>query len=264
MEPDDSRSRHSSDSILFKLKSEMEINNRFPVGRAPRFVAVAALLAAVALNSCSTIDYPATGRTDRYVNPNPAGGRPHITGHRRTTNRPASRTSNDRGPMIFFDWLFGDYQIRESRRVRKQAPERPAIPPTKTDEHLLARSNANNTRLVIDIAKQRAFLLVDEQIAMESPISTARPGKHTPRGTFRVSERIRSGKISTIYGVAMPYWMRLSGSVYGVHAGYLPGYPASAGCVRMPTDAAEIVFNHTRNGTRVSIHSSWAADSGKT
>lgn len=122
---------------------------------------------------------------------------------------------------------------------------------------LLSQSTKSNTRLVIDIADQKGYLLVNGKVAVETPVSTARPGKYTPRGTFTMSQRVRSGKVSTIYGVDMPYWMRLSGSVFGVHAGHLPGYPASAGCVRLPMSAAQVIFDHTTYGTKVSIHSSW-------
>ena len=72
-----------------------------------------------------------------------------------------------------------------------------------------------------------------------------------------MSQRVRSGKVSTIYGVEMPYWMRLSGTAYGVHAGVLPGYPASAGCIRLPSSAAKVIFDNTTYGTRVNIYSSW-------
>lgn len=127
----------------------------------------------------------------------------------------------------------------------------------RVNTFMLAKSTRSNTRVVIDVADQRGYLLVDGKIAVETPVSTARPGKWTPRGSFSVSQRVRSGKISTIYGVQMPYWMRLSGSVYGVHAGYLPGYPASAGCIRLPDSAAQVIFDNTTYGTRVNVYSSW-------
>lgn len=127
----------------------------------------------------------------------------------------------------------------------------------RINQMVLAESNRSNTRVVIDVADQRGYLLVNGKIAVDTPVSTARPGKWTPRGSFSMSERVRSGKISTIYGVAMPYWMRLSGSVYGVHAGHLPGYPASAGCIRLPSSAAQVIYDNTKYGTRVNIYSSW-------
>ena len=135
---------------------------------------------------------------------------------------------------------------------------RSRVPQGRMNRALLAQANRKNTRVIIDIADQKAFLLVNGKIALRSPVSTARPGKYTPRGTFRISERVRSGKISTIYKVEMPYWMRLSGTPFGVHAGYLPGYPASAGCIRLPASMARIVYDKTGYGTRVSIYSSWS------
>ena len=155
----------------------------------------------------------------------------------------------------FFAWLLGTDS--DSPTKKEAAPTGPVIPPTKVNQGVLAQSTKGNTRVVVDVARQTAFLLVDGAVAVETPVSTARPGKYTPRGNFKVTERVRSGKISTIYGVGMPYWMRLSGSVYGVHAGYLPGYPASAGCIRLPRDAAQLIYDNTKYGTQVSIYSSW-------
>ena len=122
---------------------------------------------------------------------------------------------------------------------------------------ILSHSNSKNTRVVIDVADQRGYLLVDGKIAIDTPVSTARPGKWTPRGSFNISQKVRTGKISTIYGVEMPYWMRLSGSASGMHAGPLPGYPASAGCIRMPPSSAQMIFDNTTYGTRVNIYSNW-------
>lgn len=123
----------------------------------------------------------------------------------------------------------------------------------------LEASNRSSNRLVVDVSRQKAYLLNSSgDKLLTTPVSTARPGKYTPRGTFTMQDRVRSGKVSTIYNVAMPYWMRLGGSVYGVHAGYLPGYPASAGCVRLPYDMARLIYENTTYGTRVSILSSWS------
>jgi lipoprotein-anchoring transpeptidase ErfK/SrfK len=127
----------------------------------------------------------------------------------------------------------------------------------RVNPFVLSQSTGKNARVVIDIAAQRAYLLVNGRVAVDTPVSTARPGKYTPRGSFSMSEKVRTGKYSTIYGVEMPYWMRLSGTVFGVHAGVLPGYPASAGCVRLPASAAQVIFDNTSYGTRVNIYSSW-------
>ena len=129
-------------------------------------------------------------------------------------------------------------------------------------DDILSGSKDGETRVVVDIERPRAYLLVDDVVALETPVSTARRGKRTPRGSFLITERVRHGKHSSIYGCAMPYWMRLDESAYGLHVGKLPGYPASAGCVRLPPMAAQLIFSHTRSGTPVTIVDSWEEQPG--
>lgn len=144
-----------------------------------------------------------------------------------------------------------------SRKAAKPKDKLIVTSGAKVNPFVLSQSTGGNTRVVIDIAAQRGYLLVNGRVAVDTPVSTARPGKYTPRGSFTMSEKVRTGKYSTIYGVEMPYWMRLSGTVFGVHAGVLPGYPASAGCVRLPASAAQVIYDNTSYGTRVNIYSSW-------
>ncbi len=147
--------------------------------------------------------------------------------------------------------------VRERNQAAQEANLAPQTLTAKIDRDILARASTSSTRVVVDISKQRAYLLVGSEVAVDTPVSTARPGKYTPRGTFHISQRVPSGKVSTIYGVEMPYWMRLDNSVFGLHAGYLPGYPASAGCIRLPSNVAPTIFEATQSGTSVSIYSSW-------
>lgn len=113
-------------------------------------------------------------------------------------------------------------------------------------------------KIVVDISKQRAYLLVDGQVAIDTAVSTARTGKYTPRGEFKITERVKSGKTSTIYGCSLPYWQRLGDSPVGMHIGDLPGYPASAGCIRLPYSVAPIIFENTANGVTVQVVDSWS------
>jgi len=106
--------------------------------------------------------------------------------------------------------------------------------------------------VLVNIRNQTAWLLDDTRILLTSPVSTARRGMHTPTGEFEVSEK-DTAHISSIYHVSMPYYMRLSGMPFGMHAGYLPGYPASHGCVRMPKDKAALFFKTVHIGTPVRI-----------
>lgn len=219
--------------------------------------AAAVAVAALSLSSCALPGTVATGSAEAYP---AASGTVTAFSMRQKYGGTAPRYGAARVENTtredFFAWLFSTDSAEKKKPVQTK-PVGPVIPATKVNQGVLAKSNQANTRVVVDISRQKAFLLVNGSVAIEAPVSTARPGKRTPRGSYRVTERVRSGKISTIYGVGMPYWMRLSGSVYGVHAGYLPGYPASAGCIRLPRDAAQLIFDNTKHGTRVSIYDAW-------
>lgn len=226
-------------------------------------IAVAATIALLS-TSCSTTAATSTGTAEAdeafptAQGTSTAFSMRHKYGGASSRHVSAGREVETTTRENFFAWLFSTGAESGESKKQSTKPAGPVIPATKVNSRVLAGSSKGNTRIVIDISRQKAFLLVDGEVAIESPVSTARSGKYTPRGSFRVTERVRNGKISTIYGVHMPYWMRLSGSVYGVHAGYLPGYPASAGCVRLPSDAAQMIYDNTRHGTSVTIYSSWS------
>ena len=225
----------------------------FPSIRIHRSLVFASTAAgfALILPSCTSPQATTTVKQSRYI----AG--PSATRHRFvSTADPDSKLIAETTQENFFTWLFS---LNESTPTKKKPAKAsvPNIPASKIHSAVLARSTRGNTRIIVDVGRQKAFLLVGDDIAIEAPVSTARPGKYTPRGSFHVSERVRTGKVSTIYGVGMPYWMRLSGTVFGVHAGYLPGYPASAGCVRLPYSVAPVIFDATKSGTKVKIVDSW-------
>ena len=121
------------------------------------------------------------------------------------------------------------------------------------------KHGSGQREVIVDIKKQRAYLLVGGAVAVNAPVSTARSDKHTPRGSFRITQRVRSGKTSTIYGCDLPFWMRLGYSAIGLHVGELPGYPASAGCVRLSQEGARLIFDNTSSGVPVRIVDDWKA-----
>jgi L,D-transpeptidase catalytic domain len=86
-----------------------------------------------------------------------------------------------------------------------------------------------------------------------STVSSGKPGKTTPTGVFTVLQK-KVRHTSSIYkGAQMPHMQRLTWSGIALHAGHLPGYPASAGCVRMPIDFAAKLYSVTGIGTTVII-----------
>jgi lipoprotein-anchoring transpeptidase ErfK/SrfK len=147
----------------------------------------------------------------------------------------------------------GDSQSGEKLQVKSQRLVQPA---PRVYRDVLARSH-NDMRIIIDVGAQRAFLLKDGDIAFETPISSGRGPRMTARGTFTITEKVRSGKISTIYKCPLPGWMRIGNMPIGMHEGELPGYPASHGCVRMPIESALLIFDHAPRGTTVQIVDSW-------
>jgi lipoprotein-anchoring transpeptidase ErfK/SrfK len=135
------------------------------------------------------------------------------------------------------------------------------------------------TSVEIDLQEQTTYLLRDGRPVLASPISSGRYGHLTKTGSFKILEKERShyssmyGKIVDARGntivsdadASMPvprggkfipapmhYFMRFNGAD-GLHAGYLPGYPASHGCVRMPKEYAIAFFNSVSLGTPVTV-----------
>lgn len=141
------------------------------------------------------------------------------------------------------------------------------------------RRDTDSRRIVIDLGAQRAFLYDRGQLIAESRISSGREGKNTPVGRFKVIQKsarhrsslygdyVRNGRVvkanvdnrrtprppgAQFVGAPMPYFLRFNGA-YGLHAGYIPGYPASNGCVRLPLSQARRFYRNVRLGTPVIV-----------
>ena len=86
-----------------------------------------------------------------------------------------------------------------------------------------------------------------------STVSTGRKGKTTPTGVFTILQRRVDHESSIYKGAKMPYMQRLTWTGIAMHAGKLPGYPASAGCIRLPYDFSKLIFGEMQNGSTVVI-----------
>ncbi len=134
--------------------------------------------------------------------------------------------------------------------------------------------------VVISLSQQRAYFYKGNQLVGVSLISTGTDQYETPTGDFKIIQKNKDhesnlygdykypdGTIAmkdidtskdpqppgTVYdGADMPYFMRFTGGV-GMHGGFLPGFPASHGCVRMPEPMAKIYFENVSNGTPVRV-----------
>jgi len=126
---------------------------------------------------------------------------------------------------------------------------------------LLAKAIGGPDRaaLVIELARRRAYLMIDGMMVLETPVAVPGNGKEVPLGWFPVSSRSRDTPVSDLYEVKPAFWLKLGDSGFGLHADELSGYPASGGCVRMPRAAIGTVFQYAAPGTMVYICSTWLA-----
>jgi lipoprotein-anchoring transpeptidase ErfK/SrfK len=134
--------------------------------------------------------------------------------------------------------------------------------------------------ITINLREQKAFFYKGDRLVGVSMISSGREGYSTPPGNYKIIQKSQN-HVSNLYGdyvdgsgnvvvanvgvrrdpkpagthfrgAPMPYFLRFHGG-YGLHAGFLPGFPASHGCVRMPERMAQIFFANVSHGTPVRV-----------
>ncbi len=107
--------------------------------------------------------------------------------------------------------------------------------------------------MVVSIPEQRAYLYRNGVRIAVSTVSTGKPGNETPAGVFTVLQK-RKVHYSSLYDDApMPFMQRLTWGGVALHAGRLPGYPASHGCIRLPLEFARRLFDVTDLGMTVVV-----------
>ncbi|MGY3527924.1 lipoprotein-anchoring transpeptidase ErfK/SrfK [Bradyrhizobium embrapense] len=105
----------------------------------------------------------------------------------------------------------------------------------------------------VSIDQQRVSIYDANGLYAESPVSTGMKGHSTPMGVFSVIQKQKYHQSNIYSGAPMPYMQRITWSGIAMHAGVLPGYPASHGCIRMPMSFAVKMYNWTRMGARVFV-----------
>ena len=109
------------------------------------------------------------------------------------------------------------------------------------------------TRVVISLNEQMAYAYDGDRLIGASTISSGRKGYDTPTGIFPILEKKRHHRSNRYNDAPMPYMQRLDWYGIALHAGELPGRPASHGCVRLPEKFAAKLFAATEVGTPVFI-----------
>jgi lipoprotein-anchoring transpeptidase ErfK/SrfK len=135
------------------------------------------------------------------------------------------------------------------QKVRRSAP--------KKDATAAAKETSANPQgpliIAVSIAKQRVKIYDDKGVFAEAPVSTGMPGHPTPMGVFSVIQKHKFHHSNIYSDAPMPYMQRITWSGVAMHAGVLPGYPASHGCIRVPMAFAVKMWNWTKMGTRVFV-----------
>jgi len=108
-------------------------------------------------------------------------------------------------------------------------------------------------QIIISIADQRVSLYDNGNLIARSSVSTGVRRHPTPLGVFSVVEKERWHRSNLYSGAPMPYMQRITWSGVALHAGVLPGYPASHGCIRLTNDFAVRLWHLTKRGARVII-----------
>lgn len=130
-----------------------------------------------------------------------------------------------------------------------------AIEKLKPGEFLWAPAIAPDgpVTLIVSLKTQRAYVYRNGVPIGVSTMSSGRPGYETPTGIFTILQKDRDHTSNLYADAPMPYMQRLTWGGIALHAGNLPGYPASHGCIRLPMAFAKLLFGVTKLGLTVVI-----------
>src|SRR5215510_3836415 len=106
---------------------------------------------------------------------------------------------------------------------------------------------------IVSLAKQRISVYGHAGLLAQSPVSTGMPGYRTPAGVFSVLQKSKFHRSNIYWNAPMPYMQRITWSGVTLHAGVVPGYPASHGCIRLPHQFAVKLYGMSKIGTRIVI-----------
>jgi hypothetical protein len=163
-----------------------------------------------------------------------------------------------------------DARPRKSERARKpvvEAAAAPVIAPTAARGSSVLASlpapavaaararpvSAVPLVAVVSLNAQSVTVYSGTDVVARSPISSGMSGYATPTGVFSIIQKARYHESNIYDNAPMPFMQRLTWSGVAFHAGRLPGYPASHGCVRLPDAFAERLFGMLKMGTRVVV-----------
>ena len=139
--------------------------------------------------------------------------------------------------------------------MTKGQPVAPLTPQIKPGEYvwLPEISPAGPVVIIVSLPEQVLSVYRNGVRIGRATISSGKKGRRTPTGIFTILQKHVKHTSSIYKGASMPYMERLTWRGIALHAGNLPGYPASHGCVRMPLDFAQKLYTVTNIGTTVIV-----------
>lgn len=106
---------------------------------------------------------------------------------------------------------------------------------------------------IVGLAEQRVSIYDATGKILEAPVSSGATGYETPAGIYSIVQKEEEHHSNLYDDASMPFMERITWTGIALHAGVLPGYPASHGCVRMPLDFAKQLYQITKPGMRVVV-----------
>jgi lipoprotein-anchoring transpeptidase ErfK/SrfK len=162
---------------------------------------------------------------------------------------------------------FFTYQPKQRKRVvRKKrapdaetaaAPDAAAAPAQKPAAKKAAEKSGTQgfVYAIVSLPDQHINVYDASGRIATSRVSTGQSGFRTPSGIYSVIGKSRYHRSNIYSGAPMPWMQRITWTGIAMHAGVVPGYPASHGCIRLPYSFAPVMFNLTKQGARVVVAS---------
>ena len=164
--------------------------------------------------------------------------------------------ASSRADAALYYWQDYDpsyYREAPPVQPRRQKVHRQTGPKSQVAEKEIGAKPQGPLIIAVSIEKQKVRIYDANGFFAESPVSTGMPGHSTPMGVFSIIQKHKFHHSNIYSGAPMPYMQRITWSGVAMHAGVLPGYPASHGCIRMPMAFAIKMWNWTKMGARVVV-----------
>ena len=144
------------------------------------------------------------------------------------------------------------YRPAPSAQPRKQRARKPSKAMVAAEKEVSAKPQGPLI-IAISINQQKVRVYDANGLFAESPVSTGTKSHPTPMGVFSIIQKHKMHHSNIYSDAPMPFMQRITWSGVAMHAGVLPGYPASHGCIRLPMAFAAKMWNWTKMGARVIV-----------